>query len=172
MIKVGKDGTVTRDDGVIGRVMKRALEAGLYETERGVSATSGGKVQWFGFDAAGQPLNTTGLDTRKRALERVVKNAEPLIVEDMKREEGPGGTLISASVKWAGNYCGVSRYPSESAWIVDCLIVAGVFFPKWSNGTGTRYTQSRALQGEQAAAADAEAIRLGLLVPAPTATEA
>ena len=162
-VKTSKDGTVTNAEGVvIGRVQKRTLNAGLYETDQGVSFTSG-KAQWFAFNAAGQQLNTHGDDTRKRSVLRVEKDAEPLTVTNMKAGRGPmGSPMVSAEVRWAGNYCAVSRYPSERAWIVDCIILAGTFFPVFSNGTGTRYTESRCLQGEQAAAADAECVRLEL----------
>lgn len=164
VVKVTKDGSVTQDGTVIGRVEKREQPAGPLETAMGFSLTSG-KVLWFGFAADGTQLTQYGEDTRKAAVRRVELHAQPLAVNDMKLEYGLGSDVqcIVASVTWQGHYCGVSRYPHESAWIVDSLFMPGTMMPVFSNGTGTRVTTARALKGEQEAAATAEAVRLGLL---------
>lgn len=171
-VKVDRDGNVTKGDTVIGRAEKRALGPGLYETVMGVSATSGGRSQWWAFAADGTQLSDIGYDTRKKCVERIEKHSRPLAVEDMKVETGLGTSAecITAGVSWQGNYCSVSRYyPIEDHWVVDMLIVAGAFFPTFANGTGTRHTQARVLRADQAAAADAEAVRLGLIPAGSTA---
>ena len=100
-VKVNKDLSVTLDDTMIGYIEKRVQGPGLFETVMGVSATSGGKVLWFGFAADGTQLTTYGEDTRKAAVRRIEKHAEPLAVNDMKLERGlltSGEQCITASV--------------------------------------------------------------------------
>lgn len=171
MVKVSKDGTIKRGDDVIGRVEKRELGSGLHETERGVSFGSD-VVKWYAYDGAGTLLRELGYDKRKDAVRRVEEAAEPLTVTDMKVETvygllgGDPRECVTATVRWQGNYASVSRYATETVWIVDYFKVAGTFFPVFSHGTGARYSELRSLQGEQESATTAEAVRLGLL-PAP-----
>ncbi len=161
-IKVGKDGTVTRDGDPIGKV-ERIVPDGLHV--RGMSVSFSDKPLWQAYNAGGEKLGYEEA-TRKRAVSRVLKDAEPVRASDFKTERGlsrSGAECITGWVTWKGYSFGVSRYPSEGYWVVDFLSTPGSMMPQFSNGTGSRYTTVRTLKGEQAKAATDEAIRVGLL---------
>lgn len=164
-LKVSKDGTVTQGTDVIGRVEKREMN-GLHATDTGIGF---GGAKWFAYAPDGTLVRDIGDSTRKLAVDRLVKRAEPLTVRDVKRETvygllgGDPRECVTADVRWQGNYASVSRYPHEEAWVVDCLIKAGTMMPVFSHGTGARYTALYGLLPEQGDAVTAEAVRLGLL---------
>lgn len=165
-VKVAKDGTVTRDGDVIGKVVKEVPD-GLHIRGQGggLHVSFSQKPLWFAHDKDGTRISEDGCDTRKAAVQAVANHAEPLTVSDVRLERELGGdrAFIHASVSWQGNHTSVSRYPHERGWVIDMLIVAGSFFPAFSNGSGTRFTKPRFLNGAQHDAANAAAVEAGLL---------
>jgi hypothetical protein len=162
-VKVTRDGVVTVDGTNVGHVVKE-MRQGMFQTILGASMSGGGTPYWVPFAADGTQLNEYGYDTRKRAVDRIVKHAQPLTVERVEVEHpwGYDQPCITAGVRFQGHYFGVSRYPSENAWVVDFYCTPDSICPVWSNGTGTRVTAARVLKDDMAAAVTAAAEAAGL----------
>lgn len=152
------------DGDNVGHVVKE-MRQGLFASMLGVSYGTGeGTPYWVPFAADGTKLSETGYDTRKRAVARIVAHAQPLAVSDLKLEYGLGtdARCVTAWVKWQGYSFGVSRYASESDWVVDCLFNPESMMPVFSHGTGTRYTRLHTLKPDMAEAATRAAEAAGL----------
>lgn len=160
--KVSRDGAVMQDGKTIGRVEK-VMRQGVFATILGASYSGDGTPYWIPYAADGTQLNEYGYDTRKRAVALVEAHAQPLAVSDVKVESSffGGARFVSAWVKFKGYSFGVSRYASESEWVVDCLFTPGTMMPSFSNGTGTRVTRAHVLKPEMAEAATKAATEAG-----------
>lgn len=163
LVKVNREGVITVDGTVVGHV-KKEMRQGLFATALGASYSGGGTAYWTPFGDDGTQLSEYGCDTRKRAVDLVVKHAQPLSVSDVKLEYGLGvdAKCVTAWVKWRGYAFGVSRYAHESEWVVDCLFTPASMMPTFSHGTGTRYTRLSVLKPEMADAATRAAIDAGV----------
>lgn len=161
-VKVTRDGVVIRDGANIGYV-KKEIRQGLFSTMLGASYSTEGKSYWIPFADDGTKLSD-GYDTRKRAVSRIEKHAQPLSVSDVRIEHGWGSDrkFVHAAVSWRGYYFGVSRYAHETEWVVDFLCTPESIMPVFSNGAGTRYTRAQVLKPEFAQAATDAAIAAGV----------
>jgi hypothetical protein len=159
---VTRDGVVKRGGEVIGRVEKE-MRQGAFATMFGAKLGTGeGTPWWIPFDADGKRLSD-GYETRKRAVSMVEKKSQPLAVTDVKVERNWHDVpMVTAWVKFQGHSFGVSRYASESAWVVDFYMGPDAIMPAWSNGTGSRCTSARVLKDEMHTAATDAAIAAGL----------
>lgn len=146
-ITVSREGVVTRDGKIIGHV-KKEMRQGIFQTILGASASASGTPYWVPFAADGTQLNEYGYDTRKKAVDMLVKHVEPMTVSGLKIDTYYGRRFIDATFKFKGHTFGVSHYADESAWVVDFYMSAESFFPAWSNGAGTRVTGAKVLKGD------------------------
>src|SRR5262245_5184025 len=149
-------GTVLRAGVPIGTVDKISHDGLWADNQRDRM----GGTEWVATATDGTTFD--GFDTRKAAVARLAQSVEPLTVTNVRWETNHYGRFLSASVSWEGHTALVSRYPSETAWVVDAFFQPGTFFPVWSNGEGSRFTRAHVLKADQAAAVDAEAARLHL----------
>lgn len=165
IVKVSREGIVSSDGTPIGKVVKE-MRQGLFmalSTAIGVGYSGAGTPFWIPFDVDGKQLSD-GYDTRKRAVERVSSHAKPLTIDGFKIEQGfmGSGYFLSAWVTYQGFSFGVSRYPSESLWTIDCLFTPDSMMPTFSNGSGTRFTRAKGLKEEFDKATTEAAIASGL----------
>ena len=124
----------------------------MFATILGASVSGSGTPYWIPYAADGTQLNEYGYDTRKRAVKRVADHSQPLTVSDIAlRSAFPmfGGDkarpYVTAAVQTQGHYFGVSRYATESHWIIDFYCAPDSICPVWSNGEGSRVTGARGL---------------------------
>lgn len=150
-VKVKRTGDVIVNGEIAGRVEKQETPW-LFGSVR---------TEWVPFGADGEALSS-GYDTRKRAVDRVAVSVAPLQVTDVERREGWMGVYVSARVSVAGTTMFVSRYPTESYWVVDALFTPGSMMPVFSNGDGARATVGRTPNAEMSEAVTAAAIGAGL----------
>jgi hypothetical protein len=164
--KVTRDGAVMLDGAQIGTVVKE-MRQGIFATLMGASYSAAGTPYWVPFDADGTKLSD-GYDTRKRAVSRVEKQAQPMTVEHVKVENYYGlfsteeRKYVSAWVSYKGFSFGVSRYATEDYWVIDTYYTPDSIMPVFSNGGGTRVTRARVLQGDAEKAATDAAIAAGV----------
>lgn len=160
--KVSRDGSVSVDGTTVGRVEK-VMRTGPFIEGIGVRFGFGdGTPQWVPYAADGTKL-TDGHGTRKAAVERVVSHSAPLAINKVQLETSwSNRKFVSAWVTYKGHSFSVSRYASESQWVVDAYFAPGAFMPAWSNGSGTRVTSARVLKDEMHKAATDAAIAAGV----------
>lgn len=166
--KVSRDGTVTVDGTAVGRV-ERVIRQGIFATVIGASVSGSGTPYWIPYATDGTQLHEYGYDTRKRAAKRVADHAQPLAVSDLALKSAYpmfGGDkprqYVSATVTTQGHYFGVTRYASESHWIIDFYCAPDSICPVWSNGEGTRVTAGRGLADGVASVVTDAAIAAGV----------
>ena len=145
-VKVSRDGTVTREGVVIGSVEK-VIRDGLYETQFGASYGSNTPV-WFPVTTDGKRLSKYGFNTRREAVSRLDGHTAPMTVSHVKRENhylsgfnNESRPFVSASIRFKGYWFSVSRYATESDWIVDAYSTPDSIMPVFSHGSGARYTK-------------------------------
>lgn len=163
-VKVSREGVVLADGKNVGYV-KKEMRQGLHATLLGVSYGLGeGTPYWIPFTADGTRLCEEGYPTRKRAVDRLVKHAQPLRAEDFRVEYGIGSNskCVTGWVRWQGFSAGVSRYAGEDYWVVDFLATPDSLMPVFSHGAGSRYTSLRTLKPEMADVATAAATAAGV----------
>jgi hypothetical protein len=164
-IKVNREGIVTVDGTPIGKVEKE-MRQGLFmqmATATGVGYSGDGTPFWVPFDVDGKKLHD-GYETRKRAVARIESHVKPLAVNSLKIEHSWIGDMpfVSGWLEYQGYAFGISRYASESQWVVDYLATPDSIMPVFSNGSGSRYTSARGLKEEFDKAATDAAIAAGL----------
>lgn len=159
---VSRDGVVTSDGTIIGHV-KKEMRQGMFATLLGASYSSEGTPYWIPFAGDGTKLSD-GYDTRKRAVQRIAAHAQPLTVSHLEIETGLGSyrPCVTASVRFKGYYFGVSRYATETYWVVDTMSTPDSIMPVFANGTGTRATRAQTLKDEFAEAVTEAAIAAAL----------
>lgn len=159
---VKRDGSVMVDGQTVGRVEKE-MRQGLFTTMMGAGYSSNGTPYWVPFDAEGNKL-ADGYDTRKRAVQVVERVGKPMTVSGFKVERGWGSDrpFVSAWLEMKGYAFGVSRYASESVWVVDYMSTPTSIMPVFSNGSGSRCTAARTLKDEAAEMVTQAAIAAGV----------
>lgn len=162
-VKVNRAGEVTREGVKIGTIEKRTLD-----TFASILGGNGSTV-WVPISLTGMELSS-GERRQGDAVRMLDKFTTPPECTSMKLGTTYSGeTYVEAWVTWEGNSAGVSWFPGSTtatgarAWVVDCFFPRGAIMPTWSNGVATRVTRAHCLLPEQAALADAELERTGLL---------
>lgn len=107
-----------------------------------------GPARWIPRDVDGYAV-AREQTTRKAAVAIVARYATPSSVEDVRKHEAWYGnaTFVSAYVRVRGCGISVSRYDTETEWIVDSYTPLGGFMPTFSNGMGARVTAAHSLTG-------------------------
>jgi hypothetical protein len=165
-ITVSRDGVVTRDGENIGHVQKE-MRQGIFGTLLGASYSGSGTPYWTPFAADGTQLSEYGYDTRKRAVQRLADHAEPMTVSGLQVSQGGlmsdwSRRFVECTLRFQGHSFGVSRYATESAWVVDFYWSPDSIMPNWSNGSGTRVTRANVLKDEAASFVTKAATEAGL----------
>ncbi len=163
VVKVNREGVVTRDGETIGHV-KKEMRQGLFATALGVSyGTGDGTPWWIPFAGDGTQLSD-GYDTRKKAVERIDKHTRPTEISHLEIGSGwlSDAKFVSASVRHKGFWFSVSRYADEPHWVVDAMATPDSIMPVFSNGGGTRVTSARVLSDEYAVKVTEAATAAGL----------
>lgn len=164
-VKISKDGIVRTADGtILGAIEK---------IERFF-----GPDTWAAANRAGDSLGEF-FTRRGDAVRRLIEDTEPLAVRDVeltsKAQIGfdpgfiPGLSfeprpLLVGMVTYRGGWAAVSRYLTETQWVMDSFCPPGISMPSWSNGQGSRVTIPHFVSDEVAVLLDTEVERLGLVV--------
>lgn len=163
-IKVNREGIVTSDGTAIGHVVKEQRQGFFFQmaTSVGVGYSGAGTPFWIPFSADGTKLHD-GYETRKRAVARIESHAKPLEITGLKIERSWADVpFVSGWLTNQGFSYSISRYASESRWIVDALFTPNSMMPVFSNGSGTRFTSAKGLLDEFDDAATKAAIAAGV----------
>lgn len=150
-ITVKRDGNVYRGDVLIGKVTKTQRE-----TMVSMIVGGDGETVWHCHTVEGKDVTNGGQTTRKRAVHLLDIATRPNEVSDVRlgTDYFSGKTFIHASVRWEGNYMGVSSYAEDVTadgrrlWAVDSIIPLGAFLPSWSHGEGDRTVRKQCLAPE------------------------
>lgn len=116
-----------------------------------VSALSNqpGPRKWYPTDVNGKALVPALTMCTLRDASRVLLEILAPVQAEVTLNKRSG--LMSGSLYWKGHVFWVSRWPSESYWIVDGHIAVGAFAPSFCHGEGTRPGSGRFLEDEECA---------------------
>lgn len=132
-VKVGKDGTVTRDGDVVGSVYKTQIGTSMHSLISGQP----GPVRWVAVGTDGKKLSDD-LRTKREAVTLVDRVSRPMVVTVELGTDWGGNPIWLGDVTIQGHSFGVSRYPSEGHWFVYYQQNPGAVAPSLCTSPGSR----------------------------------